>query len=228
MPRYKRGSGSVYLKRGWCYLKYYVSGKPVYEAARTKNKAEARRLLQARLGQLAEGRYLGPAVERVTFEDLAEMIFDDYRVNDRKTLAWVQRRVHRHLAPLFGGKKAHEISTVDVKAFIVRRKEQGAQNGEINLELSALRRMFNLALRAEKIDRKPYIPMLAETTVRQGFFERGEFEAILPSVAGLSPSAVDLCLSDRMARQKRSAPFDVEPSGPRSRNRPAGSRDDEE
>ena len=48
MPKYRRGSSSVYLKRGWCYIKYYAGGKPVYEATRTKNKAEARRLLQAR------------------------------------------------------------------------------------------------------------------------------------------------------------------------------------
>ena len=89
MPKYRRGSGSVYLKRGWCYIKYYRDGKPIAEATGTKNKAEARRLLQARLGQLAEGRYIGPAAERVTFEDLAEMVLNDYRVNGRKSLKWV-------------------------------------------------------------------------------------------------------------------------------------------
>lgn len=39
--------------------------------------------------------------------------------------------------------------------------------------------MFNLALHAEKIVRKPYIPTLAENNVRQGFFERSEFDAVL-------------------------------------------------
>lgn len=58
------------------------------EATGTTNKAEARRLPQARLGRLAEGRYVGPATERVTFGDLAAMIMDDYRGNHRKTLAW--------------------------------------------------------------------------------------------------------------------------------------------
>jgi len=113
MPKYRRGSGSVYLKRGWCYIKYYVHGKAVYEATRTKNKAEARRILQARLGQLAEGRYIGPAADRVTFEDLAQMVFDDYRVNNHKTLTWIKRRVNKHLAAVFGGKRAHEITTAE-------------------------------------------------------------------------------------------------------------------
>ncbi len=66
MPKYRRGSGSVYQKRGWYYLKFYANGEPVQEAARTKDRAEARRKLQARLGQLAEGRFIGPAAERVT------------------------------------------------------------------------------------------------------------------------------------------------------------------
>lgn len=141
MPKYRRGSGSVYLKRGWCYIKYYTASKPVYEATRTKNKAEARRILQARLGQLAEGRYVGPAAERVTFEELAQMFLDDYRVNNRKTIVWAKRRVSLHLAPFFGGKRAHEITTADVKAYIVHRQEQGASNSTIVLDLGALKRI---------------------------------------------------------------------------------------
>src|SRR5712692_10934458 len=179
MPKYRRGSGSVYLKRGWCYIKYYVNGKPVAEAARTRNKAEARRILQARLGQLAEGRYVGPAAERVTFEELAQGFLDDYRVNNRKTVMWAKRRVSLHLAPFFGGKRAHEITTADVKAYIVHRQDQGASNGTIVLDLGALKRMYNLGLHAEKITRKPYIPPLEVNNARQGFFERAEFEAIL-------------------------------------------------
>lgn len=67
-----------------------------------------------------------------------------------------------------------------MKVSIVRRQEEKASNGEINLELTTLKRIFNLALRAEKIVKKPYIPMLVENDVRHGFFERTEFEALLP------------------------------------------------
>jgi hypothetical protein len=84
MPKYRRGSGSVYLKRGWCYIKYYAGGKPIAEAAGTKNKAEARRLLQSRLGQLAEGRYIGPMAERMTFDDLAEMLRGERKTEEEE------------------------------------------------------------------------------------------------------------------------------------------------
>jgi integrase len=179
MPKYRRGSGSIYKKRGVYYIAYYANGKQVCESARTTDKAEARRLLQARLGQLAEGRYVGPAAERVTFEELATMILDDYRANGQKSVGDVERRIRCHLRPFFGHKKAHEVTTADVKAYIAHRQQEGAKNGSINRELAALKRMFTLALQAEKITRKPYIPTLEENNARTGFFEQAEYETIL-------------------------------------------------
>src|SRR5215813_1426001 len=182
MPKYRRGSGSVYLKRGWCYIKYYRERQPITEATGTKNKAEARRLLQARLGQLAEGRYIGPAAERVTFDNLVEMLLTDYRVNGRRTLPWVESRVRLHLSPFFGHQRAQQIKTTDIHAYIAQRQAEGALNGTITLELAALKRMFALALQSEKITRKPHIPTLEVNNVRQGFFERAEFEAVVARV----------------------------------------------
>jgi hypothetical protein len=179
MPKYKRGSGSIYRKRGWCYIKYYVEGKPVYEATGTKDRAEARRLLQARLGQLAERRYVGPAADRVTFDSLAQGLLNDYHVNGKKTVRWVEFRLRLHLLPFFGGKKAHDIKTADVKAYIAERQKNGASAGAINRELACLKRAFNLAIQAEQITRKPHVPLLAENNIRQGFFERAEFEGVL-------------------------------------------------
>jgi integrase len=87
------------------------------------------------------------------------------------------------LRPFFSHKRAHDITTVDVKAFIAKRQEEGSSNGKINRELACLKRMFNLALQAEKITRKPYFPMLVENNVRQGFFERWEFEVVLAKLS---------------------------------------------
>ncbi len=179
MPKYRRGCGSVYTKRGWCYIKYHVNREPVTESTGTKDKAEARRLLQVRLGQVAEGRFVGLTAERLTFEDLAKGLLDDYRANDRKTVSWVERRIHLHLAPFFRGRKAKEIATPTVTEYIARRQHAGAKNGTINLELAALKRMFSLAVQADYLAKRPYIPHLLENNVRQGFFEQQEFNAVL-------------------------------------------------
>ena len=70
------------------------------------------------------------------------------------------------------------ITTADVRAFTAQRQTAGASNGEINRELTALKRMFSLAIQAGKLLVKPYIPMLKEHNVRTGFFERHEFDSI--------------------------------------------------
>ena len=55
----------------------------------------------------------------------------------------------------------------------------GVSNAEINRELTALKRMFNLAIQAGKLIQKPHIPFLKEDNVRVGFFERDQFLAVL-------------------------------------------------
>ena len=70
------------------------------------------------------------------------------------------------------------ISTPEIRAFTAVRQEAGASNGEINRELTALKRMFSLAVQGGKLLYKPYIPMLKENNVRTGFFERAAFEEV--------------------------------------------------
>jgi len=192
MPRYKHGSGTVYQrtkivngkkqKLSVWWLDYYHDGKRVRESSGTTDRAEARRKLRERLGEIAKGQFVGPAAERVTFQDLEDLILDDYQVNGKKSRADVEWRIRCHLRPFFGHKKAHEITTADVKTYIAHRQEERARNGSINRELAALKRMFNLALQAEKITRKPYIPSLEENNARKGFFESWEYERVLPAL----------------------------------------------
>lgn len=60
-----------------------------------------------------------------------------------------------------------------------RRTITGVSNAEINRELTALKRMFNLAIQAGKLTQKPHIPFLKEHNVRVGFFERDQLLAVL-------------------------------------------------
>ena len=182
MPKYKHGSGSVYQRGKTWWVTYYVNGRQVWESAKTKDKAEARRILHAKMGQIAEGRYAGPEAERLTFDDLAAMLLTDYQVNGKKTLRETRVRVEKHLRPFFGGRKAQEITTADVQTFIAKRQEEGATNAEINRETAALKRAFNLAMQAEKITRKPHVPKLEENSPRQGFFEPWQLDALLPKL----------------------------------------------
>jgi hypothetical protein len=74
-----------------------------------------------------------------------------------------------------------DITTEKVRAYVKKRQEAGYSNAEINRELAALKRMFNLASQQTppKVNHRPYIPMLQEDNVRTGFFEAEAFRTAL-------------------------------------------------
>ena len=183
MPKYKHGGGSVYKRGKTFWLSYYKDGQRIRESAETTDKAEARRKLAQRLGQLADGKFIGPKADRVTFAELAALVVTDYAINGKKSYRDLEQKLRLHLLPYFGQRKAHNITSVDLKAYVLLRQGEGAKNSKINRELATIKRAYNLGLRAELIHRKPYIEMLAENNVRQGFFEAWEFEAILAKLA---------------------------------------------
>src|SRR5262249_33270081 len=127
-----------------------------------------------------------PTVGKITFEDAAKDLLNDYKVNGKKTHDHAKRRIEDHLAKaetedgrkIFGGRRLSHINTADVRAFVAVRQAAGASNGEINRELAALKRMYTLAIQAGKLHARPYIPMLQEANPRSGFFEREQFEAV--------------------------------------------------
>jgi hypothetical protein len=43
----------------------------------------------------------------------------------------------------------------------------------VNRELAALRRMFSLAVKADKLGHRPHVAMLTEDNARQGFLRPG-------------------------------------------------------
>jgi integrase len=132
--------------------------------------------LKVREGQIAEGRFPGLSVHKISFEELAQDLISDYTLNARKSSGRAEISI-KHLSGFFKGMKAANITSNIIEKYVMKRKESAASNGTINRELSALKRMYTLASRQtpRKVANVPYIQKLKEGAPRQGFFEYEEY-----------------------------------------------------
>ena len=112
--------GMIY-KRGKVYwIKYYRIGKPYRESTRSHKEADAKRLLKKREGEISEGKLPGIYFDRVKFDDLADELLMEYRINQRKSLDRVQKSVE-HLMGAFKGMRVTQLTTPKIQAYIEQR-----------------------------------------------------------------------------------------------------------
>ena len=168
--------GSIYKRGGKFWIKYHRNGRSYRESSGSDKKMVARKLLEIREGEIAQGKLPGIVFDRTTFDQLADGFCRDYRINQKKSLVRAERSVG-HLKKFFEGMKATAITTPFIQQYVEKRIEEGAANASINRELAALKRMLNLGAKQTPpiVDRVPHIPMLRENNVRKGFFEHGDF-----------------------------------------------------
>jgi integrase len=188
-----RGMGAVYRRpqtRHW-WIRYTVGGREIRESSDKTLHSEAVDVLKQRLKEAGERTWLPPADRKATVAELLDALVTDYTVRRLASL----RTVRAHCDALcdrrpdgtpgrtgIGTIPASRLTTDRIKRLVTVWQVQHAAPATINKRLGTLRAAFFLAAASDPplVTRVPPMPHLDELNAREGFFEKAEFQALLP------------------------------------------------
>ena len=191
-PPGRRQFGSVFaLANGKYEARYRLAGRAYKKTFRTQPLAE--RHLAKTQAELDAGTYVAPVTRRFMFAEAERLLTGDYAMRGLRSLDRVQDALN-HLRPHFGARPLAAIGADRLTEYVVARQAEAAANSTIHKELSALRRMFRLAVVARKLNpaQVPTFPKLEIDNVREGFVSVGEFNTLLAELTRRDPAVAEL------------------------------------
>ena len=118
----------------------------------------------------------------VTIGTLLDLVIEDYKLNEQKTVKDANGKIGHSLRPFFGERRASDLDSATIKKWMTWRQDhrlrksirgghEKLQPASINRELSLLRRAYQLGYEREPqlVDKIPPIKKLVENNTRKGF-----------------------------------------------------------
>ena len=199
--------GCVWKRGNTYWIKYRRNGRSYYESTHLKisdeNRKAAKALLATRESDIAKGVPVTSSIGKLRYEEARDDFQNDHKVNKRRENKKLEQRIAKHLTPFFKNRRMSEITPADIRAYIVYRQAEvvvtrkartkrvakkvvhlpeltkPVTNATINRELTALKRMSQLAIENGRLLTKPSIKLLREDNIRTGFFERDQIASLL-------------------------------------------------
>lgn len=187
-----RGMGKPYHRPDssvW-WIRYSVDSEEYRESSKSEKYKDATDLLKERLKEIGDGTFMPPSDRDVTVATLLDDLLANYKMRKLASLPTVKQ----HRAALLdldptgkprqrgiGALPAAALTTARITRLVTDWQDAGSAAATINRRLESLRAAYYLALESDppKVRRVPNIPELDELNAREGFFERGEFMAVL-------------------------------------------------
>ncbi|HEV2201735.1 MAG TPA: site-specific integrase [Bryobacteraceae bacterium] len=179
-------------------MKYYANGKPVTLPADTEDHDEAVTFLRRKMADAAEQR-ITDLPERVTMNQLFDLLLEWYRVRERRTTYDLECLIRRAdderqkpgaLRAWFGKMKAQAVTSAAIARYVAARRSEEPRpaNGTINRALAYVRRAMKLGAQQDPplVLRVPHFDMLPAAEPREGTLPHEKYKAVrdlLPSYA---------------------------------------------
>ncbi len=165
------------------WISYCHRGKEYRESSGSPDRKQAGKLLKQRLREIGADRlglrcFVGPAQDRVTVDELLDALEQHYRLQEGRAAP----QFLAHLRPIragFKGERALDITAEIVDRYISDRLAEGKAPATVNRETQLLGQAFRLSVERKRVSFAPKIRRLPERNARQGFFERGELDAVM-------------------------------------------------
>jgi hypothetical protein len=181
---------SIYQRGKVLSGKWSQDGRVIRQSLGTRDKAEAKRVLNERMNQMVTSKR--PTTSKVTWNIAAADLLTYYRAYGTRNPVEAGYKIE-HLTTYFMGMPLDSMDSQAIAGYVVHRRGQSMAAGSVNVELATLRRALRLAHEHGKLEKVPTIRMLRPAAPRAGFFEREQFEAVAQAL----PS--DLALVVRVA-----------------------------
>ena len=142
----------LYKRGDIFYIDYTYEGLRMREAV-GKNKVAARKALESRLGDIAQGKFkISPKRNKIDFSDsLTRFLQEIKRLRKPATHHRYVTSAHQIL-PFFKGARLDEISKHRLEQYRAKRLEAGLTHATINRDFALLRRFFNWAIKRDLFD----------------------------------------------------------------------------
>lgn len=168
--------GSVYKRGRIWWVTYNVDGTQHRESSHGTRKGDANRLLAQRIAEISDGRFVGPANDRMGWDEFEGMVRDHYAPKRSRERA---EGALKHLRGQLRHRRVKSITLDVLTRYRNQRFEEGAAPSTVKYELAVLRKGLNLAVRSGKLLRCPPMPEITVENTRVGFFEESELQALL-------------------------------------------------
>jgi hypothetical protein len=185
------------------WIRYYRDGRRYEESSGSTKYERAGSLLRRREGDIDRGLPITPKIGRLRFDEAAEDLRTDYKINKRKATDHGKRRIDLALSPYFGGRRMTTITTSDIRTYIAQRQDNGAANATINRELAALKRMYTLAIQAGKPAASAAYPDARGAKRPTGILRARGVRKCPGTPAGRSQAIGDVRVHHRLANEER-------------------------